>query len=158
MMYNACIAMDKFSFITLWDAYRGLLTDNRQEITDMYFNLDLTVSEIAAEMNISRQAVSECLKNCKKQLEEYEEKLGFCKRLYGICTEQSLMRTRAGKWAETFRKEHPELADEADKILAILDADYSDEAEQALKEADAAGILSKDYTELVYGRKKDGSD
>ena len=73
--------MDKFSFITLWDAYNGLLTQTQQEITDLYFNLDLTVSEIAAEKNVSRQAVSECLKGCKKQLEEYEDKLHFCAKL-----------------------------------------------------------------------------
>ncbi|MCX4286917.1 MAG: putative DNA-binding protein, partial [Clostridia bacterium] len=71
--------MDKFSFITLWDRYRGLLTLTQQEITDLYFNLDLTLSEIADEKGITRQGVSECLKTSKKQLEEYEEKLGFCR-------------------------------------------------------------------------------
>ena len=73
--------MDKFTFIGLWDIYRGLLTATQREVTDMYFNLDLTVSEIAEQKGISRQAVSECLKGCKKQLEEYEEKLGLRARI-----------------------------------------------------------------------------
>ncbi|MGN0817786.1 MAG: sigma factor-like helix-turn-helix DNA-binding protein, partial [Candidatus Coproplasma sp.] len=67
--------MNKIEFMRLWDLYGGLLTDTQQEITSMYFNLDLTVSEIAEQKGISRQAISECLANCKKQLEECEEKL-----------------------------------------------------------------------------------
>ena len=67
--------MNKIEFMRLWDTYSVLLTPTQQEITDMYFNLDLTVSEIAIEKGISRQAVSECLSGCRKQLEWYEEKL-----------------------------------------------------------------------------------
>ena len=79
--------MDKLSFIGLWDVYSGLLTETQQEITDMYFNLDLTVSEIAKVKGVSRQAVSECLKGCKIQLEEYEEKLHFLKRMRKLTEE-----------------------------------------------------------------------
>lgn len=67
--------MNKIEFMRLWDAYSKLLTSTQQEITNLYFNLDLTLSEIAEEKGISRQAVSDCLNACKKQLEEYEEKL-----------------------------------------------------------------------------------
>ena len=79
--------MDKFTFIALWDVYRGLLTLTQREITDMYFNMDLTVSEIAEQKGISRQAVSECLKGCKKQLEEYEEKLGLRQKIDALNAE-----------------------------------------------------------------------
>ena len=41
--------MDKISFMRLWDIYNGLLTPTQQELTNLYFNLDLTVSEIADE-------------------------------------------------------------------------------------------------------------
>ena len=105
--------MDKFSFISLWDVYSGLLTPTQQEITDLYFNGDLTVSEIAEEKGISRQAVSECLKGCKKQLEEYEEKLHFRKRL-------SLTYTEAGKWAESFKAAHPECSEELEGLIGIF--------------------------------------
>ena len=79
--------MEKIPFIRLWDIYKGLLTPTQQEITDMYFNLDLTVSEIAKVKGVSRQAVSECLKGCKIQLEEYEEKLHFLKRMRKLTEE-----------------------------------------------------------------------
>ena len=72
---NSFTPMDNIEFMRLWDAYSGLLTPTQQEITNLYFNLDLTISEIAQEKGISRQAVSDCLNGCKKQLEELENKL-----------------------------------------------------------------------------------
>ena len=95
--------MDDLHFMRLWDTYHGLLTPTQQEITDLYFNLDLTVSEIAEEKGISRQAVSDCLGICKKQLEEYESKLNF-----------ALLLTDACKWAEEFKKNHPEFTKDID--------------------------------------------
>ena len=112
--------MDKFSFISLWDVYHGLLTENQREITDLYFNLDLTVSEIATEKNISRQAVSECLKGCKAQLEEYEEKLHLLERLQNLSLEISSTVTKAEKWAEKFSSEHAEYSAEIDQLKKIL--------------------------------------
>ena len=112
--------MNKFSLIGLWDVYSGLLTETQQEITNLYFNLDLTVSEIAKEKGISRQAVSECLKGCASALEEYEAKLHVFERLQKIGLEVSLMVTDAGKWAEEFEKTHPDCAKELDKLKKIL--------------------------------------
>lgn len=125
--------MDKFSFISLWDAYNGLLTRTQQEITDLYFNKDLTVTEIAEQKGISRQAVSECLTGCKKQLEEYEEKLRFLKRIRVICLEKSFLRTDAGKWAEGFKSAHPEFTEDIERLDGILKYDYSEKAEERLK-------------------------
>ena len=83
----------------LWDIYAGLLTPKQREITDLYFNKDLTLSEIAEEKSVSRQAVSECLKTCRNQLEEYEGKLGFLKLLDDADLQTSLRRADAGRWA-----------------------------------------------------------
>ena len=97
----------------LWDLYNGLLTPTQQEITNLYFNLDLTVSEIAEEKGISRQAVSECLKTCKTQLEEYESKLKFAE----TNTQSGL---EAVKWAEEFKSAHPEFAEDIERLVRIL--------------------------------------
>ena len=115
--------MDKFTFIGLWDVYGGLLTEVQREITDMYFNLDLTVSEIAKEKGISRQAVSDCLKGCKKQLEEYEEKLHFYKRLQNSSLQFSFMATDINVWAENFKTAHPEFTEDINKLTDILNKD-----------------------------------
>ena len=128
--------MDKFSFISLWDAYSGLLTPVQQEITDLYFNKDLTVSEIAEEKGISRQAVSDCLKGCKKQLEEYEEKLNVLKRMTEVSLSFSFMLTDAVKWAESFKTAHPEFTKDIDELNDIFNKDYADEMASASKKND----------------------
>ena len=112
--------MNKFSLIGLWDVYSGLLTETQQEITNLYFNLDLTVSEIAREKGISRQAVSECLKGCKTQLEEYENKLHIFERLNKAGLEISTAVTKATVWADKFSAEHAEYAREMDELKKIL--------------------------------------
>ena len=112
--------MEKISFIGLWDVYGGLLTAVQQEITDLYFNKDLTVSEIAEQKGISRQAVSDCLKICKNQLEEYEQKLHVVKRLKEISLDVSYKMTDVAVWAENFEKAHPEFAEEISKLQNII--------------------------------------
>lgn len=116
--------MDKFSFIALWDVYGGLLTDVQSEITDMYFNLDLTVSEIAAEKGISRQAVSDCLKGCKKQLESYEEKLCVCEKLQKFSLNENAFYSKVASWAENFKRLHPELKADVWELEKILGSQY----------------------------------
>lgn len=150
--------MDKFSFIRLWDTYRGLLTPVQREITDMYFNLDLTLSEIAEEKGITRQGVSECLKTCKKQLEEYEEKLRFCGRLDEICLRESFMLTGISKWAEDFLSAHPEYAENLKPLSDIIRKDYSGEVQATLKHPELAELLKKDYTKEVFGSPKTGEE
>ena len=56
-----------------------MLTATQREITDLYFNYDLSLGEIAEQKGVSRQSVSDCLQKCRKQLETYEAKLGFVK-------------------------------------------------------------------------------
>lgn len=117
--------MNKTAFMRLWDLYNGLLTQTQQEITNLYFNLDLTVSEIAEEKGISRQAVSECLKTCQKQLEEYEQKLNFSEINAVNCIQSSFQPTDALRWAEEFKSAHPEFTEDIERLVQILKKDYS---------------------------------
>lgn len=127
--------MNKLEFMKLWDAYKGLLTATQREITDLYFNLDLTVSEIAVEKNISRQGVSECLKTCFKQLEEYEKKLGFLKAQEEASLANSLMRTDVALWLQLLLSSHPELKEQADVLVNIFDSDYSAKARAEMEKS-----------------------
>ncbi|MBR2442220.1 MAG: hypothetical protein IKB20_04065 [Clostridia bacterium] len=70
---------DDLQFLRLWDLYSPLLTATQREITDLYFNYDLSLGEIAEQKGVSRQSVSDCLNKSRKQLETYEAKLGFLK-------------------------------------------------------------------------------
>ena len=72
---------DDLEFLRLLDLYSPLLTKTQREITDLYFNYDLSLAEIAEQKGVSRQSVSDCLNKSRKQLESYEEKLGFARTL-----------------------------------------------------------------------------
>ena len=68
---------DDLHFLRLFDLYAPLLTPNRREIAQLYFDFDLSLGEIAEQKGVSRQSVSDCLAKCRKQLETYDKKLGF---------------------------------------------------------------------------------
>lgn len=70
---------DDLKLLQLWDLYSPLLTATQREISDLYFNYDLSLGEIAEQKGVSRQSVSDCLQKCRRQLEKYEEKLGFAR-------------------------------------------------------------------------------
>ncbi len=52
----------------LCDIYGELLTDNQQNILDLYYNNNLSLAEIAEELNITRQAVKDSIQKGEKKL------------------------------------------------------------------------------------------
>ena len=88
---------DDLHFLQLLDLYSPLLTETQREITDLYFNYDLSLGEIAEQKDVSRQSVSDCLQKCRKQLEKYEEKLGFAKTLSQMQAEVDGLKSRLAK-------------------------------------------------------------
>ena len=89
---------DDLHFLRLWDMYSPLLTATQKEITDLYFNYDLSLGEIAEQKGVSRQSVSDCLQKCRKQLEKYEEKLGFLQGLDALSHEYSAYMTEVERF------------------------------------------------------------
>lgn len=65
----------------LYDAYGVLLSPSQEQVMDKFINDDLTVSEIAELLGISRQAVKDSLSKAEKKLKGFEEKLSFVKKL-----------------------------------------------------------------------------
>ncbi|NLP17474.1 MAG: YlxM family DNA-binding protein [Firmicutes bacterium] len=63
--------------IQLYDVYGALLTGRQQEFIHLYYEKDLSLSEVAAEFNISRQAVHDILRNGEATLKKLEQKLGL---------------------------------------------------------------------------------
>ena len=85
---------DDLHFLRLWDLYSPLLTETQREITDLYFNFDLSLGEIAEQKGVSRQSVSDCLQKCRKQLEKYEGKLGFERAMSELQSEVDDLKTQ----------------------------------------------------------------
>lgn len=65
----------------LLDYYGGLLTERQRTCAQLYHDENFSLSEIADEFGISRQAVHDALKNAQTQLNTYEEKLHLGRRL-----------------------------------------------------------------------------
>ena len=73
--------MDKKVEISmLCEIYGKLLTEKQLDIMDNYYNLDLSLSEIAENEGITRQAVRDIIKKGENKLFEFEEKLGIMKK------------------------------------------------------------------------------
>lgn len=64
----------------LCQLYGKLLTEKQYGFINDYYNNDLTLSEIAENNNITRQAVRDIIKKGERKLFEYEEKLLFMKK------------------------------------------------------------------------------
>ena len=64
----------------LLDFYGDVLTERRRDALDFYYNDDMSLSEIAEEMGISRQGVRDLIKKAEEELAFYEEKLGLAKK------------------------------------------------------------------------------
>jgi Uncharacterized protein conserved in bacteria len=68
----------------LFDFYGPLLTEKQQTFLKCYFHDDYSLGEIAADFDISRQAVYEHLKRAEQALEDYEAKLRLAARHHQI--------------------------------------------------------------------------
>ena len=62
-------------YILLYEIYSEMLTDRMKDIFEQYYYSDLSLREIAANNNISYQAVNDSIKKTQKQLVEYENKI-----------------------------------------------------------------------------------
>ena len=64
----------------LFDFYQAMLTEKQQRMLELYYEEDLSLSEIAEHYGISRQAVHDNIKRGENALEDYEAKLELLAR------------------------------------------------------------------------------
>ena len=94
----------------LLDFYGDVLSERKRTVLDYYYNDDLSLAEIAAELGVSRQAVRELIGKAGEELRFLEEKLGL---------------------AERFRKTQ----ERAERLLRLLDqAEVGSEIHQAAED------------------------
>lgn len=80
----------KLDISLLYDFYGELLQGSQQRVVELYVNDDLSLSETAEILGISRQGVRDSLTRAERKLNEFEEKLGLYKAY-------SLRRERSGR-------------------------------------------------------------
>ena len=61
----------------LLDRYGAVLSERHRELLDFYYNQDLSLGEIAAEIGISRQGVRDGIKKAEEELFYLERGLGL---------------------------------------------------------------------------------
>ena len=64
----------------LFDFYGEMLTDRQKEFYDLYYNEDLSLSEIAENYKMSRQGVRDAIVRAEAVLTELEDKTGLIRR------------------------------------------------------------------------------
>ncbi|MDR3295972.1 MAG: YlxM family DNA-binding protein [Clostridiales Family XIII bacterium] len=68
----------------LFDFYGGLLTEKQRLIFRSYYEDDLSLAEIADNIQISRQGVHDALRKASASLEEHESKLCLIRRFKNV--------------------------------------------------------------------------
>ncbi len=68
----------------LLDFYGNLFTDKQREILEMYYQEDMSLSEISESVGITRQGVYDNIKRCEKEIVLMESKLCLMDRFFEI--------------------------------------------------------------------------
>lgn len=71
---------DRIALNVLLDFYGPLLTPHKREILRLYCEEDLSLQEIADQLEITRQGVHDAVAKGRRQLADYEDKLGLAQR------------------------------------------------------------------------------
>ena len=77
--------MEEFVYYNnLYDYYKALLTDKQRDYFEDYYQNNLTLSEMADNYQVSRNAIHKQLKDTVRLLEEYESKLSLYDKMNKI--------------------------------------------------------------------------
>ena len=111
--------MDALQMTLLFDYYGELLTERQRMCFDLRHNQDLSLAEIAQELNVSRQGVHDNLSRAEALLMNMEEKTG--------CVRRDLQCRKAARQimqvaAELAEYNDQTVSDTAKQILAIVGA------------------------------------
>lgn len=95
----------------LMDCYEELLTDKQREYLSLYYDEDFSLSEIADDLNVSRNAVYDNLRRAVASLEEYEKKLHLLEKhiqrmdlIHRIEKEQAKKNEKLNDYLEMLKK------------------------------------------------------
>lgn len=109
--------MEALEMTLLFDYYGDLLTERQRSCVDMRYNQDLSLSEIAEELGVSRQGVYDNLSRAEALLRNMEEKTG--------CVQRSMEN----------RKAVQKILDAANKLAVCQDQNVSALAAQIIEAA-----------------------
>lgn len=77
--------MKDMTYLALLDIYGKALTDKQRSVLTDYYERDFSLSEIASNTGISRQAVHFTIKQAEKSLRDYESYFGVRGFVTALC-------------------------------------------------------------------------
>ena len=108
---------EKKLFISqLYDFYGALLTEKQQYAVEMYYNDDLSLSEIAESIGITRQGVRDQLRHAEEFLISCENKLGFAEKIQKVLS----LSEQITKLAESGNADFSVISEKAAYITELL--------------------------------------
>ena len=81
----------------LFDIYGELLSKTQQKMIKLYYNMDLSLTEIAEQENVSRNAVHDALKKGIESLSFFEDKLHLLSKKNNLHKKLSLLEKEISK-------------------------------------------------------------
>ena len=109
--------METLEMTLLYDYYGDLLTDRQKQCFDLRYNQDLSLSEIAQELKVSRQGVYDNLSRAEALLRNMEEKTGCVRRDRVLRSAEEVILKAAGELAVS---EDQHISDLAAKIISAV--------------------------------------
>lgn len=104
----------------LCQVYGKVLTEKQYELLDDYYNNDLSLSEIAENNNITRQAVRDIIKKAENKLYELEEQISLLSKYKEQEKIISNIQEELGKMEELINSNSEKNSKEQSKIVKSI--------------------------------------
>ena len=104
----------------LLDFYGEVLDEHTRTVMDTYYNDDLSLSEVATEVGISRQGVRHIIKKGEEQLLFLEERLGLAEQNEQLQSVAQLLEEIRGKLASDNNTSEASLVKRLDEAIGII--------------------------------------
>ena len=101
---------ERMELSLLYDFYGALLKEQKRSIFEAYILDNYGLSEIAKEKNMSRQAVYEVIRRCRKELREYEQRLQLVHKFHLMKEQVHEIQKRADSIAKEEQDERVSVA------------------------------------------------
>ena len=122
MLYRkdeAPIMNSKPDISLLYDFYAELLNDSQRRVVELYVNEDLSLSEVAEILHISRQGVRDSLGRAERKLRDYEQKLGLLRDYHQRLVRDDAIRGLIDKMKHTESGEITPLLEQIEALLQL---------------------------------------
>ena len=93
-----------FRMTMLFDFYGELLTERQREFYQLYYDEDLSLSEIAENYGISRQGVRDVIVRAEAYMTDLEDKTGIVKRFMQLAPHVEAIEGAVGEIKEMNRR------------------------------------------------------